>query len=387
MKNNTKKYLRLSIILYIVILSVALVGTLAWFIFEKTAVISVDKDSKIVAGDYLEICIDDYDDNALNDKWGAEAELANVELQYPDVSVMPDGTVWYPVTLDENEQLLVGEENSEAYRNVTDTTDGYYFKLDLKVRATQGMVVYLHENSSILGDMDKTDAIVSGASFSKDAVAGASRVAFFTGGALKTVWVPNEHYELTFDEVTGAVNGFNTLGNAEENYKYINMQNGAVLEGQEYGVWDSKLISVGDSELASGTATDGYFVNSATPILRFIETGEQKLTIYIWVEGSDREANTVLSGGSLKFNIKLVGIPMKAESKINIEDVNYVDGNLIYSSTGELAGSEILYSLDGEKWTAYAANNPVIKGADKIYIRAKETATEYAGEVKEIVVS
>jgi hypothetical protein len=115
-------------------------------------------------------------------------------------------------------------------------------------------------------------------------------------------------------------------------------------------------------------------------------TNTQKLSIYIWVEGSDREANTVLSGGSLKYNLQLVGIPMKAEAKVNIEDVEYVEGDLRYSS-GKVAGSEILYSLDSENWTAYAENTPLLKGVDKFYIRAKETATENAGAVKEIVVS
>ena len=195
MKNNTKRYLRLSIILYIIILSVALVGTLAWFVFEKTAVISVDKDSKIVAGDYLELCLDDGDNDDSNDIWASELELDSLILQYPDVSVMPDGSVWYPVSLGPGETLLTGEANKDAYRDVTNTeyTEGYYFRLDLKGRATKGMEVYLHENSSIMADRANSGtATVVGAdgetvSFSKSAVAGASRVAFFTDDGLKTI--------------------------------------------------------------------------------------------------------------------------------------------------------------------------------------------------------
>lgn len=390
MKNNTKRYLRLSIILYIIILSVALVGTLAWFVFEKTAVISVDKDSKIVAGDYLELCLDDGDNDDSNDIWASELELDSLILQYPDVSVTPDGSVWYPVSLGPGETLLTGEANKDAYRDVTNTdyTEGYYFRLDLKVRATKGMEVYLHENSSIMADRANSGtATVVGAdgeavSFSKSAVAGASRVAFFTDEGLKTIWVPNDQYELKFD-ADGNVIGFNESGNPESEYKYIKMQNGFVVAGDEYGVWEDKFIS---NTLASGSVTDGYYTDGATPILQFTDVGVQKLSIYIWVEGSDREANTVLSGGSLKYNLQLVGIPMKAEAKVNIEDVEYVEGDLRYSS-GKVAGSEILYSLDSENWTAYAENTPLLKGVDKFYIRAKETATENAGAVKEIVVS
>ena len=53
MKENTKRYVKLSIILYIVILSVALVGTLAWFVFKQSATITTEENSKIVAGEYL----------------------------------------------------------------------------------------------------------------------------------------------------------------------------------------------------------------------------------------------------------------------------------------------------------------------------------------------
>ena len=391
MKKDTKRYLRLSIILYIVILSVALVGTLAWFVFEKTAVISVEKDSKIVAGDYLEICLDDYNNDDSDDKWGSELELDKLVLQYPDVSVMPDGSVWYPISLGPNETLLVGEENKDAYRDVTNTqyTDGFYFKLDLKVRATKGMAVYLHEDSKILGDMNKADAVVSDGngstvSFSKDAVAGAARVGFFTEDGIKTVWTPNEQYELKFD-ADGKVNGFSVDGTPESSYKFLNMQDGYVVEGQEYGTWDSNLIT-SSNELVSGNVNDGYVTDGKTQLLLFEDVGVKKLTIYIWIEGSDREANTVLSGGSLIYDLKLVGIPLKAEAKINIDDVNYMDGALKYSS-GKVAGSEILYSLDGENWTAYAVKTPLLKGVEKFYIRVKETATENAGAIKEIVVS
>ena len=383
MKENTKKYVKLSIILYIVILSVALITTLAWFTFEKSATISTEEDSKIIAGDYLEICMNDGSDN-----WVTDMKLAQ-DVQYPDVSVTPEGKVWYPVSLDENDQLFVGEEGKGGvYRDVTNE-DGYFIKLDLKVRASRGLDVYLHSDSFVRGNMAKTDANIkvdedTNIAFSKDAVAGAARVAFFDENGAKMVWVPNEKYNLVLDEETGKPINFIQDGAPEDEYKYLKVVNDTVEAGDEYGTWNDELLSYGDNVLAT---TEGSYssINEAKPILSFNEAGTKELTVYIWVEGSDREANTILSGGVLQYNLKLVGIERKAASTINISDVAYSGGKLIYASSGSEVGSEILYSYNAKSWTPYTTNNPdLANGKSVLYVRAKETATEMAGEIKEI---
>ena len=378
MKENTKRYVKLSIILYIVILSVALVGTLAWFIFEKSATISTEENSKIVVGEYLEICLDDGDADPNNDVWISELGFDNV-VQHPDVSYNPvTKTMWYPISLDEGDELFYGEDGRGTFSDVTNQ-DGYFVKLDLKVRASKGLCVYLHRDSYVKGvDMNKTDAL---GTFSKDAVAGASRVAFFDENGLKTVWVPNEKYELTFD--ANGVTGFNLNGTAENEYKYLNVQDGIVTKGSEYGVWSTEQLSVGANALA-----DNANANEATPILTFTEAGEKKLTVYIWVEGSDRESNTVLSGGSLGYGLKLIGISEKAASAVNIDDVSYSGGKLIYTSSSAEVGDEILYSYDAQNFTPYSSGNPNLAGRNTVlYVRARETATTKLGPVKEIAVS
>ena len=383
MKQNTKKYLKLSIILYIVILSVALIGTLAWFTFEKSATIGTEDKSKIVAGEYLEICFDDGNDDPSDDVWVTEMGMLDV-AQIPDVSVTPDGTVWYPVSLDEGEQLFVGEQGNGVYRNVTDQ-NGYYIRLNLKVRASRGLDVYLHNTSRVEGiNMDKTDA--SG-TFSKDAVAGAARVGFFGENGVKKIWVPNEKYELILND--GKVEGFAQDGDAESEYKYLKVVNDTVIADDEYGKWEDNQLLIGAKGLAGDTT-----IEDAKPILSFGDAGEQKLTVYIWVEGSDREANTVLSGGSIKYNLKFVGINTKALSSVNIEDVTYSGGKLVYASSGAEVGSEILYSRDAKQWTPYSTGAPLVtedegEGESEpkiLYVRARETATEMVGAIKEISV-
>ena len=386
MKENTKRYVKLSIILYIVILSVALVGTLAWFTYEKSATVTTEDNSRIVVGEYLEICIDDHDNNSGNDEWVTDIGVANV-AKFPDVSVTPDGKVWYPVSLDEGDTLLVGDKSQGVYRNVTDTPEGYYIRLDLKIRASRGLNVYLHNDSYVRGvDMDKTDANVNvdentEVSFSRDAIAGASRVGFFDENGAKCVWVPNTNYELLFDGSTGDVNGFKTNGSAESDYLYLNVNennSNRVEEGAEYIRWGSDIIY-------SGTlAIDGN-VNNAKPIVSFEDAGEKKISLYIWVEGSDREANTVLSGGSIEYLLKFVGIDPKVTSSVNIDDVSYDAGKLVYASSGNEVGGEVLYSYDAQNWTIYNTGNPdLTKGNTVLYVRAKETATEQAGDIKEI---
>ena len=375
MKENSKKYVKLSIILYIAILSVALVGTLAWFVFEQTAEIKTSENGKITAGEYLEIAMDDGNDET-PDKWLSKIELAS-PAQYPDISVTPDGKAWYPVELNDDDTVIVGEDG--ACIDVTDK-EGYFVKLNLKVRASKSLNVYLNNGSEVQGlNPNKTDA---NNSFSKDAIAGAARVGFFDeNGNVITVWVPNEKYELASD-----ASSIEYDGNAEESYKYLNVSDGGKISGES--AWDSEKLLVGSSALATDT-----MANEAIPLLSFDEAGEKKLTVYVWIEGTDREANTVLSGGSIKFNIKLVGIPKKAAAENSEIDINAVvfnkaDGSLTYN--GEAMGNEILYGFDADDVdTPYAQNDPNLvnlESGSKLYIRTAETKDYALGDIREITV-
>ena len=375
MKENSKKYVKLSIILYIVILSVALVGTLAWFVFEQTAEIKTSENGKITAGEYLEIAIDDKNDET-PDEWLSKIELAS-PAQYPDISVTPDGKAWYPVELNDDDTVKIGEDG--ACIDVTDK-DGYFVKLNLKVRASKSLNVYLHNGSEVQGlNPDKTDA---NNSFSKDAIAGAARVGFFDeSGSVITVWVPNEKYELASD-----ASSINYSGNAEGSYKYLNVSDAGNVSGDS--AWDSEKISVGNNALATDT-----MANEAIPLLSFDGAGEKKLTVYVWIEGTDREANTVLSGGNIKFNLKLVGIPKKAAAENSDIDINAVvfnktDGSFTYN--GDEMGNEILYGFDADAVnTPYAEGDPNLANVDsgsKLYIRTAETKDYALGDIREITV-
>ena len=361
MKENTKRYVKLSIILYIVILSVALVGTLAWFIYDKSAIVSTEDNAKIIAGEYLEIKLKD------QTEWQSEIKLAS-DKQYPDISYNPETkSFYYPTQLDANDGLILNKPG--VCIDVTDSS-GYFMKIELTVRASKGMKVYL-DNTSFFKGVNENENV-------KDYVAGAARVAFYAGDDLKTVWVPNPTYEYKIAaDGTGTVK---TDGTPETTQKFIKMKADGTIEG--LGDWNTDNFSIGNDSLATaGVAGD------AISILDFAEAGEQDLTIYVWVEGTDRESVTALAGGSFNYEIKLIGISKNSNNSLNIDDVNYRTGELFYASTGEEAGGELLYSYNGKDWAQYSDSNPAFaKGKKVVYVRAKETATEMAGPVKEIII-
>ena len=402
MKKNTKGYVKLSIILYIVILSVALVSTLAWFVFKQSATIDTEEDSKIVAGDYLEICLDDGDTDDENDEWTSKIGVANT-ARFPDVSVTPDGTVWYPNSLDKNDEILLDGDGAGKYIDVTATPEGYFVKLDLKVRSSKAVDVYLDSSSLIEGlNMEKNDAAIkenetdeSGElsvtthdTFSKDAIVGAARVAFFERNdsnekTLTKMWVPNTKYHLNVEKKIFE----DDCKCGPEDYKYLNVTDGTVKSGSEYGSWSEDDVKAKVMAGESALVTAGN-IGDAEAILSFDEAGTKKITVYIWVEGTDRESNTILSGGSMKYSLTFVGIETKADSTYDINSVFYSeDGKLVYADGSEVASGEVLYSksqsTDVNDWTPYASDAP-IESYSELYIRANETATHKWGEIKKL---
>ena len=370
MKKNTKGYVKLSIILYIVILSVALVSTLAWFVFKQSATIDTEENSKIVVGEYLEICLDDNNDET-EDEWNNHIEVTNI-AQFPDVSVMPNGTVWYPKTLDENDNLLAGEAN--YLKPTGDALDGYLMKIDIKVRASKAVDVYLSDNSFVSG-------VTSGAEdaekkLNRDVIAGAARVAFFEDKkeSANLMWVPNHKYELASD-----ASSLNLEGTPEDGYKYIEGVTGSI----EYGTWGTDKVLVGDNDKALATTNT---IRESKPFLSFDEAGEKKVSIYIWIEGTDRESNTALSGGSIKSKLEFIGIDSKAASTYDIDGVTIGDSRKLLKADGsEVASGEVLYSIDGKIWQAYTeGGSDVIRDSATIYIRANETATQKLGNIRPI---
>ena len=375
MKESTKKYLKLSLILYVVILAVAAVGTLAWFQYSRE--VAPTDEGNIISGKNVDICVNDG-----NDLWGNEISVERGH-QIPDISMTPEGVFYYPRALDENDELLTGDAGKGLYLDVSNE-NGYFIKVPVKIRSNEPISVYLQNTSFVSGaSITETEGYVS----TPDAIAGAVRVAFFevTGGTktLKTVWVPNDRYQLY-----GGTGEVNLSGSPDVNgYSYLKVQDNTVKKGDETGTWSDDLLTVGDNELVScnnsADENEIVYVNDATPILTFDTAGVKELEVYIWIEGTDREAKTVLSGGVISYELNFIGVEDKAVSAVDVAQVAYSNGSFVYN--GKDISDSILYSLDGRDWTQYQEGTPHL--SDIKYIRVKETESEKLGEVREFTVA
>ena len=369
MKQSTKKYLKLSLILYVVILAVAAVGTLAWF--QYTREVAPTDEGNIISGKNVDICINDG-----NDLWGNEISISRAE-KMPDISMTPAGDFYYPRALDGNDELITGDAGKGLYLKIDNPT-GYFIKIPLKVRANQALDLYLEDTSFVKG-VSIADGATS--TTSADAIAGAARVAFFevsgSTKTLKTVWIPNEKYQLYG---TGNVD---LVGNPEPVYYYLNVQGNTVEKDNKTIAWEDSLLSIGNDSLAScedsSDESEIVYVDDATPLLSFTEAGQKTLEVCIWIEGTDREAKTLLSGGTISYELDFVGVESKKDPTIDINQVTYDAGKFLYE--GNDVSDMILYSVDEKIWSSYMPGTPYFD--DIAYIRVKETKDTKLGPVRE----
>lgn len=158
-KTSVKKWLRLSVILYIVILSVVAVSTFAWFVFEKTVALESATEMQITAGNKLEIIL-------MDDEW-AEIESgdwrSNIDItmdgdtMYPDISSKDGQIFYYPKALNNGEapekedfyDVIVhnGVLHGNDIETSSEVRSQYYVTVNLKFRTAQPMSVYLADGS------------------------------------------------------------------------------------------------------------------------------------------------------------------------------------------------------------------------------------------------
>ena len=415
---GTKKWIRLSVILYIVILSVATVFTMAWFLFDETATIQTSDNMKITAGSKLEIARIDSKGNL--GEWGQMITLNTGSVSYPDIS--GDGNhFYYPKALTAEDKTF---ESKDSFLDISTVDDNspYYITVHLRFRTTMPMDIYLSEDSFVSG---KTSSLVGAdvdnkslfGDFSRDGIAGAVRVAFVEYNSqaldeytLKNIWIPNDTYELTYsdDEFIGD-NGdhkayFKTDGTQEYtvledgtrsyNYGYMapTVENG--VEKMTFIPWSeeqyvSKMISLQSQGLASEDSDGVHWIGGATSLITFEEAdikngfAERDLYIKIWIEGTDREADKAFTDGELKYNFSFMGIQKKdfETEKADVYAKSIVsDGQKLYykESSGDITQIEdnnlLQYSFDGVFWKQY--NNMIVAEQDAehlyVYVRYSE---------------
>ena len=412
---NTKKWVRLSVVLYIVILAVIGVATFAWFLFDETATLQTANNMQITAGNKLEIVLVDRSWNPIRDEegklvsdWSSSQGVSTEDFTYPDIT--GDGLHFYfPKALDGDDQPYA---SSDSYLEITDDfkdRDLYYITVCVKFRTTLPMDIYLANGSVVAGVEDLEDGSYENKSIfgnvSRDSIAGAIRVAFIEYTAdseyiLKNVWVPNDKYQLSYRDaaanessIDGKVAEFTTDGAREDFIGFLTEStDGATMVKQPYDItsYINRKVTLGSQPMAVAGDTGVPMINESASLLSFtatdIEQGggiaEKRLIIKIWVEGTDREADKAFMDGRLNYMFKFSGIDKAVYAENDNDDIVCNGSSFYYRSTNVAVGASVLeYSYNGIDWTPYSGQlSTVPENTTSVYVRYQETANVRASE-------
>ena len=395
---RSKRFKWLIVVLYIVVLCLLATGTLAWFIFDKTATIENQGDLQIVAGSRLDISIDD------GANWGNNFPVEIENASYPDIT--GNGSSFLcPMFLDADDNVFSDDPNT--FRIVSPANESSYcISLRIKFRTTANTEVYLSNESYVnpknLTPSDQNRSIYG--NISRDAIAGAVRVGFaeevvnehgVVVEQVKNIWIPNDKYNLYYDS-----NGYAQLGlqgPREESYGYQYLKDGKI---ESYTFTDedyySRNVTVGGPEvLASPTEGVGAtaMINQAQSLLSFSsvldENGksiqEKTLIVRIWIEGTDREAEKALVGGEMSYKLHFICIDKNENSNNDkIDSLELNNKTLSIPDETESLSDRLEYSTNGIDWTLYKENVNYTNDDEYLYVRFVETTSDKASNVKVI---
>lgn len=372
--------------------------TFAWFFINKE--IEVDYGSEITceAGTSLEISMLEGIDNVTQEEIWSDytgyIRRKGVTAKIQDIT--GDGkTLYRPGALETNPDT--GELYPSRFEQaVTIDELGYgdFIELNLKLRSTSSMNVYLSGESFVEPVSTKdTDPNIFG-SFSKDYIAGAVRVAILEVDEngkeeLKMIWAPMPQIELikTKNKYTLSHDG------SIETYYYYKY-NDETKTVEKYKVkreeFESKLFVLGSTNSDKTMA-------GKSPVLTHIESNleeviEKRLVVRLWYEGTDREADQALGGGHVNLNLKFNGLQEKESiTKENQDLMNSLSFKTTSSSVNGINNIEnidttIYYSVnDCYKWypctkEGIEALCGEINGRKKdlnVYLKYPESPTSY----------
>lgn len=182
-----------------------------------------------------------------------------------------------------------------------------FIEFSVEVKADGPIQLFLGNESSIT-PLDLSANLSSYGNYSKNYIAGAVRVALFSDDNVPIIWAPNSTIEYSQSN-----NTVTYPGSVEDAYTYAIGEN----------VTDIQSVSTGGH--TSGISNDGRFVwgdlsgiddfEKMQPVLEIDtpagQVATKKLTVRLWIEGTDREAVLPLLGGRFKINLKFTSAALE----------------------------------------------------------------------------
>ena len=380
MKTNKKKLI-ISIIAILVTLG-AIGGSLAWFFINESSYVDYGSDIACEAGQSLEISNDG------GKTWSGF--IKNDGFNSSTVDITGDGiNMFRPVSIDETTNPT-GFQPAVA---LDEEGTGDYIDINLMFRTTSKMNVYLNGESYI----SPTNPTLGGnmfGNFSRDNIAGATRVAFIevtedeeTGDEeyeLKMIWAPNPYYELS--KSAGGVYTFTSSG-TRETYYYTEYVDGEyVKKAYTSDDFASGKFLAGNTYADISNGGESAVLFSTNPTAGNFDY--KKMIIRIWFEGTDREASEALAGGKVSAKLKFTGINKSEPSEETMAALDNIEYD---TSTKKLTGvlSGMYFSTNGYTWTAYneaKPNLPSLSSGMKLYFRYNESKNVLKTDVKTVTI-
>lgn len=354
-------------ILYVGVTIFLLAGvTFAWFYMNKDVELKYGSDVVCEAGQSLELSIDG------GTTWSGKVEQNGVSSKLVDIS--GNGLNLYkPQYLDETNQPV-------NFQNATVIdSDGYgdYIEFSVMLRSSSAMNVYLSGDSYINPkNVSDSDRNIFGR-FSKDYIAGAMRVAVIEDNTLKMIWAPNPNFQLT--RQSNGTYTFNSNGTKETAYSYYNGTEYYTVSNDDYA---------NKSFVYGSTGSTALMANSS-PILTTLnpspgEFDVKTITLRIWFEGTDREADQALSGGCVAMNFKFSGLQKAEALAANQSNIDAIAFNDITKTITGL-DTNMMFSSDGCTWTKYNGSNlPKLTTSFTLYFKYPETLDNLETNYKKI---
>lgn len=271
--------------------------TYAWFASNYGN--SVDGDQiEVIADSALEISF-----TGEEDSWKSYLNLDENDsidfnnLEFKDITGSGDGTFFRPAL----DQYSGYAQVNSAGEWATPEENIEYVKFDLYMRSTDRLDVYLGEGSAV--DPLSTTLIGTNAGnksprgdFSRDLVAGAVRLSLTheSEGHLFT-WIPRPNIYLnagpseaitTYDITTSA-----TSGESFTHTYYAEANADSTTPLDETKTVTGDITSSSQKIISLSTQKGSYY--------------QEKVTVYIWLEGCDNEARRAFVGGKFKISLAL----------------------------------------------------------------------------------